>query len=410
VDSTGTKGSSQLINKMNKISILKLVREHKQISRADIAKISGISAPTVTRIVNSLIEEEKLVKEIGTGESSGGRRPTLVEFAAFDNFVIGVDIGKTHIDGVLSDLNANTITEMKIETKIHEGYDSIISRTADLICDLKNNKKVKNKKIFGVGLAVAGLVSKVKNVVEISPDFRWKNVNIEKSIYEKCKMHVIFDNVTRVMALGELWYGVGNEIKNFIVINLGYGIGSGIIIDGQPLYGPYGMAGEFGHITVDNDSDIQCACGNYGCLEALASGHSIAIAGQKSVKTKGNDKLLELAKGNIENITAEMVSIAARDGDETALHIWNQAIDHIGTAISGIVNLISPEMVLIGGGLAQSGDLIFDKVREIVTKRAIQTTSRKVKIEPVSFGMQAASKGAIALILNEVLNLKFSEN
>ena len=126
--------------------------------------------------------------------------------------------------------------------------------------------------------------------------------------------------------------------------------------------------------------------------------------------TEINKKLLELAKGNAENISAETVSKAARSGDETALRIWNQAMDHIGTSISGMVNLISPQMVLIGGGVAQSGDLIFDKVRDIVNKRAIQTTSRKVKIEPVTLGMNAASKGAIALILNEVLNLKFSEN
>jgi predicted NBD/HSP70 family sugar kinase len=170
------------------------------------------------------------------------------------------------------------------------------------------------------------------------------------------------------------------------------------------------MAGEFGHITVDKDSDVQCACGNYGCLEALASGYAIALAGQRAVKSKANGKLYELAGGNAENITAETVSIAAREGDSTALRIWNQAIDHIGTALSSLVNLISPEMVLIGGGVAQSGDLIFDKIRDIVKNRAIQTTSRNVRIEPVTFGMNAASKGAIALILNEVLNLEFSRN
>ena len=120
--------------------------------------------------------------------------------------------------------------------------------------------------------------------------------------------------------------------------------------------------------------------------------------------------MLELAGGDTEDITAEIVSMAAREGDATAMRIWNQAIDHIGTAISSMVNLLSPEMVLIGGGVAQSGDLIFDNLRDIVQKRAIQTTSRNVKIEPVTFGMNAASKGAIALILNEVLNLKFSDN
>ena len=123
---TQAKGSSQLINKLNKIRVLNIIREHDQISRADISKISGISAPTITRIVNTLIEDESLVNEVGTGESSGGRKPTLVEFAATKNYVIGIDIGKNHIDGILSDLNANTVSEIRINTKIEEGYESII--------------------------------------------------------------------------------------------------------------------------------------------------------------------------------------------------------------------------------------------------------------------------------------------
>ena len=134
-----------LINKLNKIRVLNIIREHDQISRADISKISGISAPTITRIVNNLIENEHLVNEVGAGESSGGRKPTLVEFSANKNYVIGVDIGKTHIDGILSDLNANIVSEIRIGTKIEEGYESIISRTSDIICELKNDK---NKVIY----------------------------------------------------------------------------------------------------------------------------------------------------------------------------------------------------------------------------------------------------------------------
>jgi glucokinase-like ROK family protein len=403
------KGSSQLINKLNKIKILNTIREHEQISRAEIAKVSGISAPTVTRIVNSLIEDEHLVKEIGSGESRGGRRPTLVEFSALENFVIGIDIGKTHIDGVLTDLNANTVSEIRIETKIEEGYDNIISRTSNIICDLQNQVRVNGKHIFGIGLAVGGLVNRVKNVIEISPDFHWKNVDIERAISGKCKLPLKFDNVTRVMDLGELWYGVGKYVDNFIVINVGYGIGAGIIIDRKPLYGPFGMAGEFGHITMVKDSDIQCECGNYGCLEALSSGHAIALLAKKAVEKNGDSYLLQLTGGDISLIDAETVATAARQGDQVATKIWDEAIEYLGTGIANIINLISPQVVLIGGGVAQSGDLIFSKINDIVSRRTIKTASRKVKIEPVTFGMKAASKGAIALILNEVLSLNFSK-
>ncbi|MGB5849798.1 MAG: ROK family transcriptional regulator [Ignavibacteriaceae bacterium] len=403
------KGSPQLINKLNKIKILNTIREHGQISRAEIAKISKISAPTVTRIVNMLVEDEHLVKEIGSGESSGGRRPTLVEFLALENFVIGIDIGKTHIDGVLTDLNATTVNEIRIKTKIEDGYDSIISRTSDIICELQNQINVNGRNIFGIGLAVGGLVNKIKNVIEISPDFHWKNVDIEKAISEKCKLPLIFDNVTRVMALGELWYGVGKYVDNFVVINVGYGIGSGIIIDRKPLYGSFGMAGEFGHITMDKNSDIKCECGNYGCLEALSSGHAIARKAKKAVEKHRDSYLLQLTDGDISAIDAETVATAVRYGDQIAIEIWDEAIDYLGTAIANIINLMSPQVVLIGGGVAQSGDIIFSKINDIVSKRTINTDSRKVKIEPVTFGIKAASKGAIALILNEVLSLNFSK-
>jgi glucokinase-like ROK family protein len=407
---TKAKGSSQLINKLNKIRVLNIIREHSQISRADISKLSGISAPTITRIVSNLIEDEKLVSEVGIGASSGGRKPTLIEFSADNNFVIGVDIGKTHIDGVLSDLNANTVTEIRIRTKIEEGYESIISRTSDIICELKNDKKVKNRKIFGVGLAVAGLVNKIKNKVELSPNFHWKDVDIKQDIFNKCHLPVKFDNVSRVMALGELMYGVGNQVNNFIVINVGYGIGAGIIIDRKPLYGPYGMAGELGHITVDKNSKVKCECGNNGCLEALASGNAIAKMAIKAAKKNKRSLLYKLSDGNIDNVTAELVAEAVRKGDKIAVSIWNEAIDHIGTTIAGMINLLSPELVFVGGGVAQSEDLIFDRISKIVEKRAMITSTRKVSIRPVTFGMNSATKGAVALILGEVLKLNFSEN
>jgi predicted NBD/HSP70 family sugar kinase len=212
------------------------------------------------------------------------------------------------------------------------------------------------------------------------------------------------------MALGELWYGAGRQVNNFIVINLGFGIGSGIIIDGKPLYGPFGMAGELGHITVDKNSNVRCACGNYGCIEALASGNAIAMHAIRELKKNKDNLIHKLSEGKEELITAELVARAVKEGDKTASKIWYEAIDHIGTTIASMINLISPELVLIGGGLAQSEDLIFKRIEEIVNKRAMLTSIRNVEIRPVTFGMQAATKGAASLILNEVLKLNYSQN
>jgi len=399
------KGSPQFINRLNKIRILNIIRENGQISRAEISKISNISAPTVTRIVDSLINDEGLVQEIGVGESSGGRRPTLVEFSGQDNFVIGIDLGTTHIDGVLANLNAETITEIQCETHLEEGFESIINRTSDIICDLRGHPEVKGKKVLGVGLAVPGLINRSENIIEISPDLSWEYVDLKKIFREKCDLPLKFDNVTRVMALGELWYGVGRDSKYFIVINIGYGIGAGIIIEGKPLYGPYGMAGEFGHMTMDKDSDVKCACGNFGCLEALASGHAIADRAIHEIEAGQQSILLDKINGNLKQINTKMVADAARNGDQLSQKIFDQAVDYLGSGIASLINLISPQMVLIGGGVAQAEDLIFDKVRKIARERTVQTRSRNVKIQPVTFGQNAATKGAVALILNEALNL-----
>jgi glucokinase-like ROK family protein len=399
-------GSSQYINKLNKIKILNIIHDKGQISRAEAAKVSGISAPTVTRIVDSLIQEG-LVKEVGAGVSSGGRRPTLLEFSGLDNFVIGIDLGTTHIYGVLANLKAEIVKEIKCDTIIEEGFANIMDRTGDIICELRKHPQVQGKKIFGVGLAVAGLINRRKNIVEFSPDYHWKDADIVKTLSNRCELPVIFDNVTRVMALGELWYGIGEKIKNFIVINIGYGIGSGIIINGRPLYGTKGMAGEFGHITLEKESRVRCECGNYGCLEALASGHAIALTAQRGLKSGKKSLLVELSKGKSSQITCKMVAEAALASDPLAASIFKKAAEYIGIGAAGLINLFNPEALVIGGGVAQAGDLLFDSVKEVIEKRSMATMSRDIMIQPVKFGMDAAVMGSVALILNEVLHLSY---
>ena len=399
------KGSSQYINKLNKIKILNLIRESGTISRADAAKLSGISAPTVTRIVETLIHEEGLVRDIGEGVSSGGRRPKLLEFAGLDNFVIGIDLGTTHIHGVVSNLNAEVIAEEKSNTRVQDGFQRIIEKTSEVIHRLQNHSSVQNKKIFGIGMAVAGLINREKNIVEYSPDFHWKDADILAEMRSDIDIPIIFDNVTRVMALGELWYGVGKTLKNFIVVNVGYGIGAGIIVNGKPLYGPRGMAGEFGHLTLEKNSTVRCECGNYGCLEALASGRAIALAAQKELENGNSSLLSKMANNDLSNITAEMVAGAAREGDSLAGSIFNSAAEFIGIGIAGLINLISTEAIILGGGVSQSWDLLYNPVKNTITKRAIDTISRNVQVQPATFGIKAAVMGSVALILNEVLHL-----
>jgi glucokinase-like ROK family protein len=254
-------------------------------------------------------------------------------------------------------------------------------------------------------MAVAGLINREKKIVEFSPDFHWHEVDVVGELSNWHDIPIVFDNVTRVMALGELWYGIGKRVKNFICINVGYGVGAGIIIRGKPFYGPTGMSGEFGHTTLEKDSDIQCNCGNYGCLEALASGNAIAKFARMKIKDNGSGILAGMCRNNPKSVTAEMVATAAKQGDAQAWSVFERASEYLGIGIANLINIFNPEAVVIGGGVAQAGDILFDKVRKTVNARALKKISRDVQILPATFGVKASVMGAVSLIANDIFNL-----
>jgi glucokinase-like ROK family protein len=256
-------------------------------------------------------------------------------------------------------------------------------------------------------MAVAGLINNKRNIVEFSPNFHWHDVDITGYLAQKTDIPVFFDNVTRVMALGELCYGVGRKYKNFICVNVGYGIGAGIIINGQPLLGTKGMSGEFGHITLEKDSRVQCYCGNCGCLEALASGSGIARAARSELESGAKSILFDMCNGVPDDVTAEMVAEAAKKGDVVAWNVFRRAAEYLGIGISALINLFNPEAVVIGGGVTEAGDILFDAVRNTVKARSLNRISKEVEILPATFGLKAAVMGAVSLIMQKVLNLDY---
>jgi glucokinase-like ROK family protein len=397
------KGDSAYINRLNKIKVLSLIRDKKEISRAEIVKITGISAPTVTRVVESLISEEKLVCQVGKGNSNGGRPPIMIQFEGENNFVIGVDLGTTSIRGALSNLNARLISEIEVPTEVDSGFDNVMKKVSDVIEKLILHPIVKSHRIFGVGMAVAGLINSRNHIVEFSPDFGWIDADISSALKPPFDSPIIFDNVSRVMALGELWYGIGRDIKNFIFINVGYGIGAGIIIDGKPFYGSEGMSGEFGHMTMEMGSTVQCKCGKFGCLEALASGRGIAAAAERELKSGAESALRNLCGGDFSRLTAEMVFQSAKEGDPLALRIFRKTAEYIGIGIATLIDLFNPQAIIVGGGVSRSGEEFLDQIRESVKTHVIQRHNNFVKIIPATFGADAAVMGSVSLILEKVL-------
>jgi predicted NBD/HSP70 family sugar kinase len=243
-------------------------------------------------------------------------------------------------------------------------------------------------------------------VIDLSPDFGWKGMEFNKRLKERIKLPIIFDNSTRLMALGEKKYGKGINIDDYIVINVGYGIASGIVVNGKVLSGTKGHAGEFGHIVIDPDSHVQCDCGGEGHLEALASGRRIADLG-KALFKKGVDKELNEASENIEaNITARLIVQLALRGNKNANIILDSALEYLSIGITNLVNIFDPKCVLVGGGVALNGKIFFDRLNEKISKHMMRI--KKIHVEPVTFGENATLVGACALVLEAILNFEIN--
>jgi glucokinase-like ROK family protein len=396
------------MSRLNKREVLQLIKKEGTISRTDIGNTTGLTAPTVSRIVEHLVNHEKLVQYIGVGESSGGRRPVMLRFNGKENYVIGIDLGATFIRGVLSDFEANFLIEIHVPTAIQDGFEAIMEQVAELVDKLLKRKGVNSNQVRGVGIAIAGLVNKRNGVVDFSPDFSWRNVNVKESLSKKIAIPFIFDNSSRLMALGEHEYGEGRRFDNIIVLNLGYGIAAGIIVEGILVKGGVGYAGEFGHTIVDSKSGVQCKCGAFGCLEALASGRRIAQLGQDAAQNNQNSILFKLCNGNLSKIDAKMVALAATQGDAAAQNIYEEITAYLAIGIANLVNLLDPQHIYIGGGVSLNGDIFFKNIANAIPKYLI-SPDKAVNISPATFGENASLIGAFSLISNKILNFETHE-
>ena len=399
------KVDSSVMNKMNKIQILSIIHNEKTISRADISKVTGLTPPTVTRIVEQLIHQEELVKYVGIGDSNGGRPPMILSFNGSENFVIAIDLGATLIRGVLSDLNNDIQMEIQVNTDLENGYEVIMDNVAIVIERLLNKRGLNRDKVLGVGLGVAGLIDRMKGTIDYSPDFGWEAVNISNSLHQRIKLPFICDHVTRLMALGELNYGLGKNYRNFAVIDIGYGIAAGIVVDGKLVYGSQGRAGEFGHFIVDPKSKIQCKCGSYGCLEALASGRHIATLGKELFSQKKSQTLTELCNNDINAIDAKLVFEAARAGDKHANKIVESVTNYLGIGIASLVNLLDPEVIFVGGGISANGDIFIKPLKKTIQNFLI-SRNRELDIKRVTFSDYATLTGAFSLIVEKIIRFE----
>ncbi|WP_245712415.1 ROK family transcriptional regulator [Anaerobacillus alkalilacustris] len=400
MSSSQLTGSFKLMKSMNRSVILHLIRKHKQISRAEIAKKAHLTPPTVTNIVNELLEVG-LVKESKVGESKGGRKPILLSMNSKSFYVVGLDIGGQKIRGVLTDLNAEVEESVSINFQKGLSKEDLLSNIKNVITSLIANSKVEKTKLLGIGIGMHGMVDHHQGVALFAPNLQLTNIPLKKELEEEFDLPVYVENDARAFALGEAWFGNGYGFENLVCINVGIGIGAGIVMNGQLYHGKNNIAGEIGHTIVDING-TKCTCGNYGCLETVASGRAL-VEKAKEELSNGKSSLLQDVV-NKDEITGELIFQYAQKGDIVAKDILVQTGKSLGVGILNLVNFINPERVIIGGGVSKAGSYILDPIQSLIASRALTEDARKTEIVPSKLGNYATSIGAVTLVLFDLFS------
>lgn len=312
---------------------------------------------------------------------------------------IGIDVGGTNVKIALVDDNGKIIYSNSVPTYAKMGYEYTVNNIKQAIRDLMKETNTTPTDIEGIGFDFPGQVDCKTGVVKLAPNIPgWVNVPIAQMIEDEFHIPTRIDNDVRCAALGELKFGAGRGCENFICITVGTGIGSGIVINGKVVRGATNAAGELGHIKLQMNGGPICGCGDTGCLEAFASGPAIVAMAQDYIKGGKSTKFREMAAAEGGEITPYMVAKAAEEGDPVAKRIFEIIGEYIGIGLTSVINLLNPERVIIGGGVAESGELLLAPIRKTIKERAMVVAGNAVEIVPAQLGNSAGVIGASMLI------------
>jgi glucokinase-like ROK family protein len=389
-------GSFQLMKSLNKSLILNTIRLDGPISRAEIAKKTNLTPPTVTNLVGELLKSQ-LVVESDLGTSTGGRKPIMLRINSSAFQVIGIDVGVSNIKVVAATLTAEIIDSLLIPIPSKQNNDSFLDLLIKSIDKIMEKARLQKSSIIGIGVGMHGLVDPLRGVGIYAPNLDLRQIPIREKLEESLQIPVSIENDVRAMALGESWFGHGQGVSDFVCINVGMGVGAGIIIDNKLFHGVSYTAGEFGHTTIDMEGP-KCSCGNYGCLQTLIAGPAIALRAQKQIRMGRKSQIQDLVNGD-DPITGELIYNAALQGDELAQEVLRDTGLYLGIGIANLINLLNPRMVIIGGGVSKSGEFLMKPLRETIEARALETPSSVSTIKVAKLGDYATAIGAVTLVL-----------
>jgi predicted NBD/HSP70 family sugar kinase/biotin operon repressor len=380
-------GNSITIKKWNLSSIFKTIQTKGPISRVELAKITGYSPGTVSNHVRTLIEKGYVI-ETNKGVSSGGRKPVQLIINSNKAYILSIEIEVNQIKTVLFNLDMKMISKSTIPIESKDNYLVTLTKLFSEIDRMIGKHHISFDDLLGIGVAVPGLIDKGKGMLEFAPNLGWKAVPIVRVFKDRYSLPIILNNEAKAAAIGER-ASFYPDINNMVFVSINEGIGCGIFLNGKLYRGASGNAGEFGHITIDTNGPL-CHCGNRGCWETFASETYIV---NSYLKLSGRNSQLTKTKREIYQ--------HGKNGDLKIRAIFAETGKNIGIGLVNIINGLSPELLVIGGGIVEIKDFIYDEIIKKLKENALTINYKKTTIRFSKLGSLAAVYGMAELIINE---------
>lgn len=391
-----------------KHKIILSVKESGPSTQKNLSSRLDMHVTALSKAINELVFQDRLLVEKGKDLSYGGRRSRLYHLNKDIGYIVGIDIGGANIRVILIDISGNILIQTKEQTS-QSGGDKVFQQTIGLLNKTMQKINISYNDIIGVGVGISGCIDANSGSISFCPNIKGlENFPFKEKLEDEINKPVVFDDSVRCMALAEKKYGCAKDFNNFIFVSLGIGIGAGIFINNSIYRGSKkskGFTGEIGHITV-SEAGPRCKCGNKGCLEVLASGPSIINRALDGIKNNIITSLTKFSENNYSGLTVEKIIEEASTGDKFSYYIINRTGEYIGMAIADAVNLFGGDQIIIGGGISNSGEILLDAVKRTVQMRALAIISKNIQISKSTLDDNSAALGAGANFIDYLFSEK----
>lgn len=386
-------GNQGLVKQLNKWLVLNTVRQAEAISRAEVARRTGLNAATVWHLTAELLDEG-LIQEVGHGDSRGGRRPVLLRVNPDGLYAVGVEVSAAAVRVLVLDLAARVVGRREWPLLPGAQPEGTAAAIAEGIKEVLKAAEVDGARTVGVGVALPGVMDHRRGLLLHWANLPgWQDVPIQQLLADRLGMPVAVERDAIAAAVGEMWHGAGRGCQDLVFLLVDMGVGAGVVAGGQVQRGAHGGAGEVGHLTVDIGGP-RCACGNYGCLEAMASGWALRRRMAAALR-------LDPGGGEAGEQEPELAAIlaAAEAGDPVALPLVEEAGRYLGLGLANVINAYDPELVVLGGTIPLASPRIREVMLATARARALPILTGKVRVVLPHFGPDACAAGAATLAL-----------